>query len=123
MEDLKGYILEQKGKSFAVVCNSEFAKVVLSNQGAIEEGTTVPIGNLKDFTMVREFEVEQEKPREGGMHCNINVLQRETLLDAQKNPDKYPSLCIRVSGYCLRWNSMTKEQQDDVLSRTFTSKL
>ncbi|WP_434525305.1 formate C-acetyltransferase [Photorhabdus asymbiotica] len=91
--------------------------IVPNALGKDDETRKTNLAGLLDGYFHHETDIE------GGQHLNVNVMNRDMLLDAMEDPEKYPQLTIRVSGYAVRFNSLTKEQQQDVITRTFTQSM
>ena len=100
--------------------NFEDAQDGISNTFSITPNTLGRTDAEKRANLVALLDGYVEK---GGQHLNVNVFDRETLRDAQRHPEKYPQLTVRVSGYAVNFVKLTKEQQDEVISRTFHESL
>lgn len=81
------------------------------------------MGRRANLAALMDGYFKHTESREGGQHLNVNVMNRDMLEDAVKHPEKYPQLTIRVSGYAVRFNALTPEQQQDVITRTFTQSM
>ena len=98
----------------------EHAKDGISNTFSV---TPKSLGKTKDQQAQNLINLMDGYVKNGGFHLNVNVFSRETLLDAQAHPEKYPQLTIRVSGYAVNFNKLSKQQQDEVISRTIHESL
>lgn len=116
--DKKGALASLKSASkipFENVCEDG-----ISNTFTI---TPKSLGKDEDMRVANLVNILDGYFADGAHHLNVNVMDRKKLKDAQKHPEKYPNLTIRVSGYAVNFNRLNKAQQDDVINRTFHERI
>ena len=120
--------MHQRDENGAIASLNSVAKIPY--QGCCEDGISntfsiVPtsLGHSLDEQVNNLVSLLEGYFSQGAHHLNVNVLNRDMLIEAMNNPLKYPLLTIRVSGYAVRFNRLTRKQQEEVISRTFHEKL
>ena len=120
--------MHERDKNGAIASLNSVAKINYEcscQDGVSNTFSIVPetLGKTMDERIDNLVSILDGYSKQGGHHLNINVLNRELLIDAMNNPGKYPLLTIRVSGYAVNFNRLTKKQQEEVISRTFHERM